>query len=516
MRIYRGLVLLSLFFACTSTALAVAPYGLELGRYRALVISNQQYQQLTPLRTPHHDAEALAKVLREEYDFKVTLLKDADRKSTLDALDALVEKLTPQDNLLIFYAGHGHLDKATGEGYWLPVTANPRRRSEWISNSDITDTLRATRAAHVMVISDSCFSGTLTRGGIAGLNVGEDRSAYYHKLVKSRSRTALTSGGEEPVADGGANGHSVFAGALLSSLRSNNEVVIEGEQIYQLLRRPVALNSTAQQNPTYSDVRATGHDGGDFIFFRKNARRQGKPATTQTTPLAGVGDDAAYELAFWNSIEDSKDAADYQAYLQTYPQGQFVALANVRLRKLPQPGKPDLPRAAAPPKVLASVAQPKPSVKPAQPAASGATVLVVRATPDSEYSPEFTNIEAYSQAVAAQVQKFYAGQSMIVLTDKAQSRALVFESNDYPQSNRLCQKHAASRVMSVELNLSRDTPELTRSRDVIYYAYFDCISKQKAVKEYSVDFQQGEAFTYQSAIQRTLSLYNQAYAPLGR
>jgi hypothetical protein len=364
-----------------------------------------------------------------------------------------------------------------------------------------------------MVISDSCFSGTLTRGGVAGLNVGEDRSAYYHKLVKSRSRTALTSGGEEPVADGGANGHSVFAGALLSSLQANNEAVIEGEQIYQLLRRPVALNSTAQQKPTYSDVRATGHEGGDFIFFRKNVRRKSAAVTTQASPSAGVGDDAAYELAFWNSIEDSKDVADYQAYLQTYPQGQFAALANVRLRKLQSPGKSASERKAEPSqKLVASVALPK----PAQPVARGATVLVVRATPDSEYSPEFNNIEAYSQAVAAQVQQFYAGQSMIVLTDKSLSRALLFESNDYPQSNRLCQEYAANRVMSIELNLSRDVAELTRSRDVIYYAHFDCASKQKTMKEYPVDFQLGEAFTYQNAIQHTLSLYNQAFSPLGK
>jgi uncharacterized caspase-like protein len=516
MHIYRGLVLLSLFFACTPTALAIAPYGLELGRYRALVISNQQYQQLTPLRTPHKDAEALAKLLRDDYGFKVTLLQDADRKSTLDALDALVEKLTPQDNLLIFYAGHGHLDKATGEGYWLPVTANPRRRSEWISNSDITDTLRATRAAHVMVISDSCFSGTLTRGGLAGLNVGEDRSAYYHKLAKSRSRTALTSGGEEPVADGGANGHSVFAGALLSSLRANNEAVIEGEQIYQLLRRPVALNSTAQQNPTYSDVRATGHDGGDFIFFRKNARRQTTSTTAETDAQAGVRENAAYELAFWNSIEDSKDAADYQAYLQTYPQGQFAALANARLRKLQKSGKPASSKKAESPKTVASIARPRPATKPAKPTARGATVLVVRATPDSEYSPEFPDIEAYSQAVAAQVRKFYAGQDIIVLTDKARSRALMFESSDYPQSRMLCQEHAASRVMSIELNLSRDMAEEVRTRDVIYYAHFDCTSKQRTTKGYSVDFQLGEAFTYQNAIQRTLSQYDQAFSPLGK
>ena len=101
-RVKQGLLFLGILLGFAQPAWAVAPYGLELGRYRALIIANQQYQQLTPLRTPHNDAEALATILRDEYSFKVTLLKDADRKTTLDALDNLVEKLTPRDNLLIF------------------------------------------------------------------------------------------------------------------------------------------------------------------------------------------------------------------------------------------------------------------------------------------------------------------------------------------------------------------------------------------------------------------------------
>lgn len=516
--------MLILLLVCQQ-AWALVPYGLELGHYRALIIANQNYQQMTPLRTPHRDAEALATLLRSDYGFKVTTLKDVDRKTTLDELDSLVEKLTPRDNLLIFYAGHGHLDKATGEGYWLPVTANPRRRSEWISNSDITDTLRATRASHVMVISDSCFSGTLTRNVRAGLNVGQDRSAYYHKLVKKRSRTALTSGGIEPVADGGANGHSVFAGALLAALRNNNEPVIEGEQVYQQLRRPVALNSTAQQKPTYSDVRATGHDGGDFVFHRKDAVLRGTataPSQAPAPPASGVtsaaGREAAYELAFWNSIENSQDASDYQAYLDTYPDGQFAVLARVRLRKL-QASRPEPEvRQAEQPPVQLAIARPQatPAAKVAASPARANTVLVVRAVPDSEYSPEFSSIEAYSTAIAEEVKSFYPGTAMNVVTNRRQSRSLVFESGSHEQSRALCQQYSAKRVMSIELDLTRDIEEFARTPDVIYYNFFDCKTARKTLKEYSVDFEADEKFTYHAALLNTLGQYDKAFNPLGK
>ncbi|MGD8514003.1 MAG: caspase family protein, partial [Granulosicoccaceae bacterium] len=390
-----------------------APFGLEPGKYHALIIANQHYKALPSLNTPHADAEALAKVLRRDYGFKITLLRDVDRATTLDALDLQVERLGERDNLLIFYAGHGHLDPATGEGYWLPVSANPRRRSEWISNKTINDTLRAVRARHVMVISDSCFSGTLTRNVRAGLDVARDRGAYYHKLVRQRSRTALTSGGLEPVDDGGGGGHSVFAGALLAMLESNREAVLEGEQLYQMIRRPVALNSSAQQQPAYADVRQTGHEGGDFLFIHRNPRRQGQVAPGQAVqPAVPPGqqtatDPAAFELSFWQTIKDSDDPRDFAAYLRAYPEGRFAALARLRAGKVPaaanrQPAQ----KSPAKPPVVARIdpapARPLPADRPA--GTGKAVVLLAYAVPDSEYSPEFRSVDAYSKAVAGLMQ----------------------------------------------------------------------------------------------------------------
>lgn len=87
---------------------------------------------------------------------------------------------------------------------------------------------------------------------------------YYALMAQKRARTVLSSGGVEPVTDSdGKGGHSVFAAALIDILSSNEEI-INGRQLFDLLRRPILLN--ADQIPEYSDLDRAGHDGGDFLF----------------------------------------------------------------------------------------------------------------------------------------------------------------------------------------------------------------------------------------------------------
>ncbi len=521
----RNILIVAALFGLWSFAtslFAATPYGLDLGRYNALIISNQNYKTLSPLKTPHADADALAKLLRSDYGFKVTMLRDTNRAGTLDALDQLVEKLTPNDNLLIFYAGHGHLDSATGEGYWLPVTASPKRRSEWISNSDITDTLRATVAKHVLVISDSCFSGTLSRSAAAGLNVGSDKRDYYKKLATRASRTALSSGGLEPVDDGGSSGHSVFAGALISALRRNNEPILEAESLYTQIKRPVALNSSAIQKPQYSDVRATGHDEGDFLFAKRNIRYAEKPPvpSSQTiAPSRSVDSKTAYELVFWNSIKDSKDALDFSAYLEAYPQGQFAVLARLRIRQLEVKDEViEIPSPSIHKIETVMVEEEKVELKPIQVEKSpdtalaikqADTVLVVLAIPDSEYSPKFTTVDAYSKAIADLVKETVTKGSLRYLPKQDIARRVIQEDGEHTTSKQLCQQYKAKNVMSIELDLSRDIDELTRTPDIFYLGLFDCNEQKYTLKEADLDFKLNERFAYAAGIRNSLNIYNQ-------
>ncbi|MFP6746891.1 MAG: SH3 domain-containing protein [Alphaproteobacteria bacterium] len=145
-------------------------------------------------------------------------------------------------------------------------------------------------------------------------------------MAKKRARTAIVSGGLEPVADTGRGGHSVFANAFLSVLRDNNDV-LDGQSLFQRLRSRVVVN--ADQTPQYSTIRRARHEGGDFLFVPR-----GQLGKAETKPAAPSLSSNQAELLFWNSIKDSRDADSYQAYIDQYPNGSFAGLARVRLKKL--------------------------------------------------------------------------------------------------------------------------------------------------------------------------------------
>ena len=237
--------------------------NLDFGRYEALVIGNNTYRNgLRSLKTAVADARSVAQALRSEYGFKVTLLVDATRAQILAALTELRLSLTWDDNLLIYYAGHGSFDEAGDQGYWLPVDSVPQDPTNWVSNADITTMLKAIPARHVMVVADSCYSGSLTREAEVDIRDAN----YLGRIVQKRARTVLTSGGLEPVADAGSGGHSIFAAAFLVALQENTGIM-DAETFFEKIRKPVVL--AGAQTPEYSNLRSAGHDGGDFIFVRK-------------------------------------------------------------------------------------------------------------------------------------------------------------------------------------------------------------------------------------------------------
>ena len=118
-------------------------------------------------------------------------------------------------------------------------------------------------AKHIMVVADSCFSGTLTRGASVGIKSAD----YWRKMATKQARVAITSGGLEPVSDAsGKSNHSPFAKAFINTLKGNN-AIMDGTTLFNTIRRPVMM--ATEQTPTYSDVRNSGHDGGDFLFVKK-------------------------------------------------------------------------------------------------------------------------------------------------------------------------------------------------------------------------------------------------------
>ena len=184
----------------------------------------------------------------------------------MDAMDELINRLTPEDNLLIFYAGHGYLDEKRNEVYWVPQDARVGKMADYVSNADIRTQIGGMDAKHVLLISDACFAGSLFRSGSVSIPF-EDMDRYYREVIKLPSRKALTSGGTEPVADGGRDGHSVFAYYLLRALRDNDKQLAVSGELFNRLKIPVTNNS--EQKPEHGVIKNTGDEGGEFVFIRK-------------------------------------------------------------------------------------------------------------------------------------------------------------------------------------------------------------------------------------------------------
>jgi hypothetical protein len=151
------------------------------------------------------------------------------------------------------------------------VDAEPDSRANWISNVAITDILNSMSAKHIMVIADSCYSGTLARAITTSLEGGrseEKRIKWLKLMIDTRSRTVMTSGGLKPVLDTGGGEHSIFARVLLDVLQSNDNI-LEGPILYQRVAKRVKTAATrlnVDQDPRYAPMKFAGDLGAPFFF----------------------------------------------------------------------------------------------------------------------------------------------------------------------------------------------------------------------------------------------------------
>jgi hypothetical protein len=250
--------------------------GLDFGRYYAVIIGNQNYKVLESLQTPKTDAERAAQLLKDKYGFTVQIVEDASDIAMLRALNDLSKIVRDNDNVLIYYAGHGtRLKSVRGEdGYWLPVNADrPPDDTFWISNEQISAQLGRLKAKRVLVVADSCYAGLLSSD--PGVNVfgTETQSSvdYLKYKLPKRARLLLSSGGDEPVLDQGGQGNSVFARAFLDVLQANDGVLSSPALFARLQERvrTAAARSNFKQVPEFKSIKSAGHEVGDFFFLPK-------------------------------------------------------------------------------------------------------------------------------------------------------------------------------------------------------------------------------------------------------
>ena len=247
-----------------------ATKSMIIGDYYALIIGIDSYKgHWFPLNNAVRDAKAIERVLRSQYKFdyfRTLYDEEATRTKIINEFEWLVNNVKKEDNVFIYYSGHGEFKENLNKGYWVPIDATTNSMSAYISNSDIQTFLGGIKSKHTLLVSDACFSGDIFRGKTVQIPF-EDSERYYREVSSLPSRKAITSGGIEPVMDGGREGHSVFAYYFLKNLETNQNKFFDAGQLYEKIKVPIINNS--EQSPQFNPIKNTGDEGGQFIFIKK-------------------------------------------------------------------------------------------------------------------------------------------------------------------------------------------------------------------------------------------------------
>ena len=302
----------------------------KIGKYKALIIGINDYKNasIPDLETPINDAKDIAKVLKEKYGFKVKLLLDreATRAAIYRSLRRLAKTTKPNDSVLIYFAGHGDLDRTYDDGWWIPSDAEGGNPLTYLDNGQVQKAMRSMKARHVLLISDSCYSGTLFGKARSLPPVIDDK--YYLSLYNEKSRWGMTSGNKTPVSDRGSGGHSVFAYQLIKELENNEKLFISTQELYTRIAPIISNNS--EQTPLCRPIVNTSDQGGEFVFV---ASIKKKPPPTVPRGKQGTLDK---EMLFWQSIQDSDSPALFEEYVEKFPNGFFASIARQKIEALKQ------------------------------------------------------------------------------------------------------------------------------------------------------------------------------------
>ena len=232
----------------------------------------------------------------------------------------------PNNRLLIYYAGHGHTLKSTGDGrdlgYVVPVDAPLPSKDELgfkrkaIPMDDILNFAKKIQSKHALFVFDSCFSGRLvSRGEIKVPPIIQESIAYP-------VRQFITAGAaNQPVPDESIFRRS-FVRALEGEADRNADGYITGTELAEYLKEKVTNYSNRQQTPQYGKINDIELDKGDFVFVIPKITADN---SEKSSPV---------EREFWEAIKNSIDADDFRLYKQKYPNGIYTNLADLKIKQL--------------------------------------------------------------------------------------------------------------------------------------------------------------------------------------
>ena len=353
--------LLRIFMVATAAVLLSVLTGIAGAAERvALVIGNAAYEHTTPLRNPRNDATDVARAL-EGLGFEVIEGLDLDKSAFGPKLREFAQAARGAQVTLFFYAGHGL--QVEGENYLVPTDAKLADEVDLrLEAFELTAFLRQMRGGTNLVFLDACRDNPLAQS--LARSMGPTRSSAIGRGL-GRVETAggtLIAYATQPgnVADDGEGRNSPFTGALLA------HIATPGLSVHDLLASvtdSVVTGTDGRQQPwTHSSLRKPFHfkpvvsparppsDGaveayadaerlGTVAAFAAVVDRFPGSAHAERARAQIAGLDAGktsteVELLFWESVKDSEDPADIQAYLDRYPNGAYEVLGRNRLKRL--------------------------------------------------------------------------------------------------------------------------------------------------------------------------------------
>jgi tetratricopeptide (TPR) repeat protein len=277
-------------FQATSIADSTARKSDFAGKYYAELIATDEYDQWPRLSNPIYDATEIAAELHNRYGFETEVVRNPTKEQLSRTFGELKKKqFGPDDELLIFVAGHGIYDEIEQTGYLIAKDSlrDDDGHNTHISQQQIYNIVSGLKARHVILVIDACFGGA-----IAGLKRGDPKSDITYSVnakmeaVKRkrnyRTRIFLTSGGKEYVPDGKPGAHSPFAFQLLRALKSkspeSNDSILTFVDLINF-----ADQVQAGPQPQYGWF-ADSDPASDFWLLADPALRT--PARTERIPVA--------------------------------------------------------------------------------------------------------------------------------------------------------------------------------------------------------------------------------------
>ena len=235
---------------------------------RALLFATNVYDSYSELINPVVDASSLSAEFANNYKVIVELVENPTLNETVKKIrEYATMKYTPQDQLFIFFAGHGIYDRIFKEGYVISKDSksSDETKTSYLSHSNLRTMINNIPCDHVFLVMDVCFGGTfdpLIASSHRGARMYEEISTedFIERKSKYKTRLYLTSGGNEYVPDGRPGHHSPFMRKFLEALRNygGGDGIVTVNEILPYVEK-------VDPQPRYGEF-GDNEPGSDFLF----------------------------------------------------------------------------------------------------------------------------------------------------------------------------------------------------------------------------------------------------------